>query len=148
MLSDIGTAAPIGGTCAAVAIDDRDQGLCGTSAPIDTQTSDLNGLTSSTSESAEQEHLDIIDQEEISLPSLSFHDAHGNQISWAEYNRLVDLELEHEASDTLHLLYPDLYEEPVEKCGPVVDSSIYIDKEFHGGQTARVHEQRCCRTLS
>jgi hypothetical protein len=110
--------------------------------------SNLNGLTSSTFESAEQESLDIIDQEEASLPSLSFHDAYGNHIDWDEYNRLADLELEHAASGTLHLLYPDLYEEFVEKRDPVVDSSIYVDKEFHGEQMARVHEERCCSTLS
>jgi hypothetical protein len=72
MLSDIGTAASCGGTCATAVIDDRDQGLYGRSAPIENQISGLNDLTSSTSESSEQEHLDITDQEEASLRHYRF----------------------------------------------------------------------------
>jgi hypothetical protein len=90
---------------------DGDQGCCGIFTTRDTQ---------------------YIDHEEASIPSLTFHDAYGNQIDWDEYNRLADLELEHAASGTLHLLYPDLYEEPVEKRDPDVDWSNHVDKEFHG----------------
>lgn len=75
----------------------------------------------SLSEFGEQGHPGSIDAAEASLPPQSYHDAHGNQIDWDEFNRLADLELEHEASGTLHLLYPDLYEAPLEKCGHSLD---------------------------
>ncbi|KAM0711499.1 hypothetical protein Q7P35_000865 [Cladosporium inversicolor] len=91
----------------------------------------LVGLTSSTSDFEKQERLGIIDEEEASLPSRSSHDAYGKQVDRDEYNRLADLELEHAASGKLHLCYPDLHEEPVEKCEHVVDLSICVDKGCH-----------------
>lgn len=57
----------------------------------------------------------VIDEYEASLPEMSYHDAYGNQVGWEEYNRLGDLEIEHRANSTLHLLYPDLCAAPLEK---------------------------------
>ena len=50
-----------------------------------------------------------IDEEEASLPSKSYHDIDGNQISKEEFDHLTELELAHEANGTLHLLYPQAY---------------------------------------
>lgn len=97
----------------------------------DIQSSDLNGLTSSRSDLEEQEHPGVFDEEENSLPSLPFHDASGNQIDWDEYNRLADFESDHAASGTLHLMYPDLFEEPAGKHDQIVDLSICVNKGYH-----------------
>lgn len=59
-----------------------------------------------------QGHLGYIDAEEAALPKRSFHDAYGKLVDEEEYNRLCDLEVEHERNGTLHLLYPDLYPKP------------------------------------
>lgn len=63
---------------------------------------------------------------------------------WDEYDPLADLELERAASSTLHLLYPDLYEEPVEKHDPAVDLSMYVAKGCPGekweGSTRKASE--------
>ena len=128
----------------AAVMDEEGQSRCGRFTPSNVQYSDLNSLTSSTSESAEQQHLNIIDQEEDSLPSLSFHDAYGNLIDGDEYNRLADLELDHAASVTLHLLYPNLYEEPVETRDRVVDLLIRVDKGCYGERMARIYKEGCC----
>lgn len=53
------------------------------------------------SDFGEQGHPGYIDDEEAALPEHSYHDAYGNLISEAEYHRLADLELEHEANGTL-----------------------------------------------
>ena len=74
MLSDR-TAVSFGGKCAAALMDDGYRGSCGNPTPSDIRFSELNGLTSSTPESAEQKHLDITRQEEAARPSLSFRDA-------------------------------------------------------------------------
>lgn len=116
---------------AAAMIKDGDEGWSRTCRLTDIQSSDLNGLTSSTSDFEEQEHPGVIDEEENSLPSLPFHDASGNQIDWDEYNRLADLESDHAASGTLHLLYPDLFEEPAGKRDQIVGLSISADKGYH-----------------
>jgi hypothetical protein len=58
----------------------------------------VNDLTSSTLEPDKQGHLSVLDEEEVSLPSLSFHDAIRNQVDWNPYNRLAGLELDHAAS--------------------------------------------------
>lgn len=98
------------------------------------------------SEFGEQGHPGIIDEEEASLPPKSYHDAYGNQIEWDEYNRLAELELEHEAKGTLYLLYPDLYEAPFEKRDGAIDFLVYVDKGCHGQRLARVHKEGCHNT--
>lgn len=55
------------------------------------------------------DHPGYIDEYEASLPEISHHDAAGNLISEEEFDRIVELELAHEANGTLHLLYPDSY---------------------------------------
>lgn len=126
------TAVPFGQKCAAALMDDGYQGSCGNPTPSNIQFSELNGLTSSPSESAEQNHLDLTGQEEATFPSLSFHDSHGSRTDWDEYDRLADLKLERVASDNLHPLYPYLYEEAVEKHDPAVDLSMYVAKGCSG----------------
>lgn len=108
---------------------------------------DLDGNFSlSLSDFGEQGHPGFIDAEEAALPPKSYHDAYGNQIDWDEYNRLADLELEHEANGTLHLLYPDLYDAPLEKRGHPIDISVYVDKGCHGERLARIHTEGCHNT--
>lgn len=40
-----------------------------------------------------------------------YHDQNGQEISEEEYERLAELEMKHEREGTLHLLYPDIYDE-------------------------------------
>ena len=44
-------------------------------------------------------------------PSSSYLGPYGEEISREEYERLAELEMKHEREGTLHLLYPDIYEE-------------------------------------
>jgi hypothetical protein len=57
----------------------------------------------------EADHPGFVDEEEAALPPVSYHGLHGEQISEAEFNRMSELEIAHEANGTLHLLYPDFY---------------------------------------
>lgn len=98
------------------------------------------------SEFGEQGHPGFIDEEEAALPEMSYHDAYGNQMEWDDYNRLADLELEHEANGTLHLLYPDLYEAPLEKRKENIDLSVFVNKGCHGQRLARIHKEGCTDT--
>ncbi|KAH0173613.1 hypothetical protein KCU67_g1188, partial [Aureobasidium melanogenum] len=99
------------------------------------------------SDFGEQGHPGYIDDEEAALPEHSYHDAYGNLISEAEYHRLADLELEHEANRTLHLLYPDLYPPPIEERGERIDLLVYVDKGCRGANLAVIQEKdRCYNT--
>ncbi|EME41912.1 hypothetical protein DOTSEDRAFT_27020 [Dothistroma septosporum NZE10] len=57
----------------------------------------------------EQGRPGYIDEEEAALPEISYHDAYGKLISWEDVNRLAAEEVDREANDTLHVMYPDQY---------------------------------------
>lgn len=95
-------------------------------------------------DAGEQGHPGVIDEEEAALPSTSYHDAYGNQISFEEYNRLCDLENEHEAAGTLHLLYPDLYPAPRETRDESIDLSVYVDSACNSERLVQIFEKDLC----
>lgn len=57
----------------------------------------------------EQGQPGYIDEEEASLPPISFHDGSGKQISEDEFNALVDLEEFHMKNGSLNFLYPEYF---------------------------------------
>lgn len=65
---------------------------------------------------------------EDELPAHSYHGPHGRQISEEEYERLVALEEFHEEQGTLHLLYPEQYEE-----GYSIPEEYYDNDDEDGG---------------
>lgn len=70
MPSDMDITVLYNGAYAAALMEDGGEGWCRKSQLSATQSNDLNILTSSMSDFEKQEHPDIIEEEEASLPSL------------------------------------------------------------------------------
>lgn len=96
------------------------------------------------SELPDQGDIGYIDDYEASLPTKSYHDAYGNEISFEEYNRLADEENDREINGTLHEMYPDLYENPNRKRQESVYITAYSSEECRGESLGVVTQENVC----